>query len=82
MQDRITSYIRTISPIIVGALIAWLAKKNITVDEAFEGQLVIALTALIQGAYYVVARLIGKKYPQVEGVLLGSAKQPVYKEVK
>lgn len=79
MQDKFTAYVRTYAPIVVGALISFLATKNITVDETFRGNLVIAFTALVQGVYYLAARLVGKKWPKVEALLLGSSKTPEYK---
>lgn len=78
--NLVTSVIRTIVPLIVGALLSWLAINGITVDEVMKANLVIGLTTFLQIAYYLVARFIERRFPQVGGLLLGSAKQPTYTE--
>jgi uncharacterized membrane protein (DUF441 family) len=78
MSDFITSQIRTYVPIVVGALVAWLATLGLNLDASTQTGLVVALTGVTQALYYLIIRLIEKKYPKV-GVLLGSAKSPEYK---
>lgn len=81
MSDQITSYIRTAVPLVVGALVAWLAVKGINVPVEFIAPTTALITALAGALYYVIVRKLEAKYPKV-GVLLGVAKQPEYKETK
>ena len=80
MNSFITSQIRTIVPIAVGALISWLALQGITLDAGAETGLVIFLTSLLQALYYVIARILERRLPHVGAWLLGSSAQPVYPE--
>lgn len=79
MTDFVTSLIRTYVPIAVGALISFLATKDIALDPSAAAGLITFLTALLQGAYYLVIRLLEQRFPQV-GILLGSRKTPEYFE--
>lgn len=79
MNNFVTSQIRTYVPIVVGALIAWLATIGLNLDLETTSGLTIFLTGALQAAYYFIARVLEKKWPQVGTVLLGSSKQPVYK---
>lgn len=81
MNDFITSLIRTYVPIIVGALISYLAASGIVIDSTATLGLVTFLTGLSQAVYYLVARILEKKFPQF-GFLLGSSKKPEYTETK
>ena len=78
MSDFITSQIRTVSPIVVGGLISWLATLGLELDAETQSGLVIALTGILQAAYYLIVRLLERRWPKV-GVLLGSAKKPAYR---
>lgn len=80
MSDKVTSYIRTFAPILVGALISWLATKGFAIDGELQSSLIILTTALLQGLYYSVARLIGSRFPKTEKFLLGSSKTPTYED--
>ncbi len=82
MNSFITSQIRTIVPIAVGALVSWLALRGINLDEGQEAGLVIALTGLLQALYYFIARLLEQRFPQVGTLLLGSSAQPEYHDVR
>jgi len=77
MTDFITSQIRTWVPIAVGAIISWLATLGLQIDSNTQAAIVIALTGLIQAAYYTVVRLLEKKFPKL-GILLGTPKTPSY----
>lgn len=79
MTNFVTSLIRTYTPIIVGALISWLATFQLVLDADAQAGLIVFLTAVLQGAYYLVVRLLERKFPQL-GVLLGSTQKPVYVE--
>lgn len=79
MSDFAISLIRTYVPIVVGAVVAWLVARGIAIpSEAIVGT-VAFLTAILQGFYYFVARLLEQRYPQF-GWLLGQAKQLKYEE--
>ena len=82
MQNNfVTSLIRTYVPIAVGALASYLVTNGIELNAEAQLGLVTFLTALLQGAYYLAARLLENKFPQL-GFLLGSSKTPEYKEVE
>lgn len=79
MSNFVTSLIRTYVPIIVGALVAWLITVGIELDANTQAGLIVGLTGILQGAYYLAVRLLERKFPQI-GVLLGSTQKPVYVE--
>lgn len=72
-----TSIIRTIVPIIVGAIASALATVGFQLSD--EGQELIGtvLGALIAIVYYVIARALEQRFPNA-GVLLGKPARPVY----
>ena len=80
MSNFITSLIRTYVPIAVGAIASFLLTSGIEIDANAQLGLVTFLTAVLQGAYYLVARLLEKKFPSIGGLLLGSSKKPEYAE--
>lgn len=82
MNNFITSQIRTYVPMAVGAVVAYLATLGLDLDANTQSGLIIALTGVLQALYYLVARVVERKWPQVGGLLLGSAKQPTYKKAK
>lgn len=72
------SVIRTVVPLIVGALIAWAAKIGLNLPEGAVTELV---TVLVVAGYYVIARLIETRWPALGRILLAaglSKRQPVY----
>lgn len=77
-NNFVISQIRTYVPILVGAVIAWLATMGLSLDADTQSGLVIALTGLLQAAYYFVARVVERKFPQAGSFLLGSSAKPVY----
>lgn len=79
MNDFITSLIRTYVPIAVGAVASYLLTAGIEIDANAQLGLVTFLTAILQGVYYLLARLLEQKFPQL-GFLLGSTKKPEYTE--
>lgn len=80
MNDLVTSWIRSVVPIIVGAFASWLfARTGFVIDEASQVGLVTAFTGLLSGLYYVVVRWLETKQPQL-GWLLGLPKQPGYSD--
>lgn len=78
LSNQLIGLIRTWVPIAVGAGISWLATLGLNIDAETQAASVVALTGVIQAAYYTVVRLLESKYPAV-GWLLGSAKTPSYK---
>lgn len=79
MNNFVLSLIRTYVPIAVGAVVAYLVTLGIELDPETQAGLVVSMTGVLQASYYLVARLLEKKFPQL-GVLLGSSQKPVYVE--
>ena len=75
MNDYITSLIRTICPVVVGAVTAFLIAHGLPDINAaaVEGW----LTPVLIAAYYAAIRAAEARWPQV-GWLLGKAAQVVY----
>ena len=72
------SIVRTIVPIIVGGVLAWLAARGITpLDSEMHTNLTAVLTVALSGLYYVAVRLLEVYVAPRFGWLLGLAKQPV-----
>jgi cation transporter-like permease len=78
MKALFDSLVRTIVPLVVGAVISWFVTAGIALDPEFETTLTIALTAAFTGAYYVAVRLFETYVSPKFGWLLGLAKQPAY----
>lgn len=70
------SIVRTVVPIVVGAVLGWFASANITLDPEFEGQLTALLTTLLTVIYYVAVRLFETYISPKLGWMLGYAKSP------
>ena len=79
MNDIIISFIRTGVAYVVGAVVAWLTVKGITIDADAVTGFTAFLTAVFSGLYYLIARVLETRYPEA-GKLLGVAKKPTYKE--
>lgn len=77
MGDLVTSIIRTVVPMIVGSLVSFLATKGINLDEQSAAALGTFLAALFSAIYYVIARVLEEKFPQL-GILLGVKRPPQY----
>lgn len=82
MQDMITnslvtSIVRTIVPYLVGTL----AGQGLVLTDDSLTAISSVLAFLIGIGYYVVVRLLGKKWPKAE-YLLGVPSKPIYKEIK
>lgn len=80
MTNFLSSLLRTVVPIIVGAVLTFLVKHGIldpdTTSEAEE--LTLLLNTVVTGAYYAAVRLLETKVNPSFGWLLGLAKQPGY----
>ena len=76
MVDKIlASVIRTVVPVIVGLLVAGLAKFGFHLtDDTFTG----VITTAVKGAYYAAARWLEVKVNPAWGWLLGKAGAPKY----
>ena len=73
--DTLASLWRTVVPIIVGTLAAWLAHAGIGVDSAAA---TAWLTAAFSSAYYALFRLLEAHVSVRFGWLLGLARPPAY----
>lgn len=79
MNDPLViSFIRTVVPIAVGQIGAFLAAKGLDIDKNSLDGLQAFLGGLISSLYYLVVRVLERKYPKA-GVLLGIAAKPTYK---
>ncbi len=83
MSDYLTSIIRTLVPVGVGALLGWLASHGITISETESAGLTAACVALAIAAYYALARAAEtSRYPWLAAIgrflLGGIARKPVY----
>lgn len=78
MRALFDSIVRTLVPIIVGAVIGWATTRGITLDPEFEFALIAAVTAAFQGVYYIVVRLFELYVSPKFGWLLGLARKPEY----
>lgn len=75
MNSILASIIRTVVPVAVGQVVAWLALLNVELTDDAQTGLTAFLGGLITAVYYVLVRLAEQKLPWV-GVLLGLAKTP------
>lgn len=82
MSDFVIGQIRTWVPIGVGALIGLLVSSGVLdPDAAAETQasLVVGITAMCQGVYYTLVRVLAERWGWI-GALLGYNKKPAYNE--
>lgn len=68
------SLIRTVVPIVVGAVVGWLATRGVEVDSA---SLIPAVDAVAAAAYYALVRAAEQRWPAL-GWLLGAPGAPSY----
>lgn len=76
----IVGQIRTYVPIIIGAGIGWLVAQGVLDPEAAEAAqnaFVVGVTALSQGVYYFLVRVLAEKWSWI-GYFLGYNKAPDY----
>lgn len=79
MSNFVTSLIRTWAPIAVGALASYLITLGIEINADAQLGLVLFLTSLLQGAYYLLIRVLERRFPKA-GLLLGIKSEPKYPE--
>lgn len=77
MSNAIVALIRTLVPLLVGAIVGWLANLGLNLDPETQAQAVLALSTLAASLYYIGVTALAKRVPAV-GWLLGVAKRPVY----
>lgn len=69
------SIVRTIVPIGVGQLVAYLVTLGVTIPENVETAMTVLLGFVVTSLYYLAVRFIEQKFPKL-GVLLGWAAVP------
>lgn len=80
MQDLYTSIVRTTVPYFVAFILSVLASYGLTpLDGDFAANLTGFLTFVFGAIYYIVVRLVARKYPRIEW-LLGSPVKPEYRK--
>lgn len=77
MTTPVPAVIRTLVPVIVGAIISFSATRGIQFDGTFREALSYVLTAAITGIYYVTLLKLEARWP-IAGILLGSTARPIY----
>lgn len=73
-----SSIVRTATPLIVGAVAAWLVSVNFPVDAELQEALTLATGGVFTVLYYGATRVLETYVTPKFGWLLGLAKQPVY----
>ena len=78
ISDKLTAWVRTAVPILIGVALTWVATKTgIVLDGNTTAYLATAVTGVIIAVYYTLVRWLESRWPQL-GWLLGAAKAPVY----
>lgn len=75
-MNLIPSLVRTYVPLAVGWVVTFLATLGISVTDDQRAALVSLLGTVVGALYYLLARLLEKKFPALTW-LLGSPVQPV-----
>lgn len=78
MSDFGSSVVRTLVPVIVGAVISALLYLGVELDDGTKAALVTVTTGVVTGLWYVIFRFLETKFSDQWGWLLGLAKQPEY----
>lgn len=71
------SVIRTVVPLLYGALITWAATKNIDLGS-YEELITTVITTVVSGLVYAALRFAEEKGLTLASILLGSKKKPTY----
>ncbi len=80
MNNYVKSHIRTLSPIIVGYVVTWIAANaNIIISDSTSASATLALMSALTAGYYIAVRWLGRTWPQMER-LLGAASAPTYSD--
>lgn len=75
MPDLSASIVRTVVPLIVGALVTLVAHSGLNLDTVQATELV---TVVVTAVYYILVRVLEQHVSPNFGWLLGAAKTPVY----
>jgi hypothetical protein len=85
VRQRALGYIRTGVPALIGALLTWAGSRIpavfdflSSIEPEWRNLLYSIITAAVIFGYYWAARQLGKRWPRVERLMLGSSKTPVY----
>jgi hypothetical protein len=89
LREKFAALIRTVVPALYGVGISWLVSRfpavqdaldwlNETVGADVSAAIGLAVTALVIGGYYWLARKLGARFPALEKWLLGSSLVPIY----
>lgn len=73
------SFVRTVIPAIVGAVLGLVASAGLVADSELENLLTTAIIAGSTALYYLAARLLETYVTPRFGWLLGSTQTPTYK---
>lgn len=77
MQNLGTSIIRTVVPMLVGALVTWLTDLEVPLPAGYEDAAVAVTTVAVGGVWYAGVRWAGQRWPVLER-LLGAPTAPSY----
>ena len=77
-HDSLIGLVRTVVPMIVGALIVWLAEAGIELSDEASGAFTVALMAIATSAYYAGVTWLEREVNPSWGYLLGVPKAPSY----
>ena len=69
------SIVRTVVPVIVGAIASYFVTLGVTLQEDVMAALSVIITAAATAIYYIVVRWLEQKFPKI-GILLGWAAVP------
>lgn len=69
------SIVRTIVPVAVGQIVAYLVSIGVVVPEDVEAALTVILGFIFTSVYYLAVRWLEQKFPKI-GALLGWAATP------
>ena len=69
------SIVRTIVPVAVGQIVAYIATLGLVVPDDVENALTVILGFIVTTVWYVVVRFLEQKFPKI-GILLGWAAVP------
>jgi len=74
----LTSIIRTVVPLVIGAVVAVLARANMTLDESTVTAITELIGVVVATLYYALVRFLETKGSPAWGWLLLRAKAPEY----
>lgn len=75
--DKVTSIVRTVTPMIAGGIITFLANKGFSLDATITANVYASVQMVVSALYYIIVRSLEAKFPKI-GILLGSVKTPQY----